>query len=134
MNPMYEWMHSWWCYMYSCTHVVAISYKLTRLLYKIRVGKKFKGSNLCSFAAYLKLNFYLRSFTALPILMFAHVHFYNLNVWLKIWACSRNFEAQLLAAFVLFLSPAMPNLDRNTDRNNTSTCYKVIIQFWGFYR
>ena len=36
----------------------------------------------------------------------------------------------LLAAFVLFLSPVMPNLDRNTDMNNTSTRYKPIIQFW----
>ena len=38
--------------------------------------------------------------------------------------------AVFLAAFVLFLSPAMPNPDRNSDRNNTSTCYKAIIQFW----
>ena len=39
-------------------------------------------------------------------------------------------EAVLLAAFVLFLSPAVPNLDRNTDRNHTSTHYKAIIPFW----
>ena len=62
--------------------------------------------------------------------MFAYVHFYNLNVWLIMWACSRKVEAVLVAAFVLFLSPVMPNLDRNTDRNNTSTHYQVIIQFW----
>ena len=46
------------------------------------------------------------------------------------WVCSRKVEAVLLATFVLFLSPAMPNMDRNTDRNNTSTRYKAIIQFW----
>ena len=109
-------------------HVFAISYKLTKLLYIIRAGKRFKGSNLCSFAAHSKLNVYLQSFTATPILMFAHVHFYNLNVWLTMWVCSRNVEAQLLAAFVLFLSSAMPNLDRHTDRNNTSTCYKAIMR------
>ena len=62
--------------------------------------------------------------------MFVHVHFYNLNVWLKILACSRNVEAVLLAGFVSFLSLVMPNLDRNTDRNNTSARYKAIIQFW----
>ena len=39
-------------------------------------------------------------------------------------------EAVLLAAFVLFLSPAVPNLDRNTDRNHTSSRYKAIILFW----
>ena len=38
-------------------------------------------------------------------------------------------EAGLLAAFVLFLSPAMLNLARNSDRNKTSTRYKAIIQF-----
>ena len=68
----------------------------------------------------------------MPILMFEHVHFYNLNMWLTMFVCSGNAEAQLLATFVLFLSPAMHNLDKNSDRNNTSTHYKVIIQFWGF--
>ena len=46
------------------------------------------------------------------------------------WACSRKVEAVLLAAFALFLSQAMPNMDRNTNRNNNSTHYKAIIQFW----
>ena len=49
-------------------------------------------------------------------------------MWLIMWAWSRTVEAMLLAGFVLFLSPAMPNLYRNTDRN-TSTRYKAIIQF-----
>ena len=87
-----------------------------------------KGSNLRSFA-HSKLNLYLRSFAAMPTLMFAHEYFYNLNMWLIMWACSRNVECMLLAAFILFLSQAMPNLDRNTDWNNTSTSYKAIIQF-----
>ena len=46
------------------------------------------------------------------------------------WVCSMKVEAVLLAAFVLFLSPAVPNLDRNTDRNHTSSRYKAIILFW----
>ena len=62
--------------------------------------------------------------------MFAHVHFCNSNVWLIMWVCSMKVEAVLLAAFVLFLSPAMPNLDRNTDKNHTSSRYKEIILFW----
>ena len=55
---------------------------------------------------------------------------YVVHVWLIMWTCSRKVEAVLLAAFVLFLSPGTPNLDRNTDGNNTSTHYKAIIQFW----
>ena len=51
------------------------------------------------------------------------VHFYNLHVRLIMWACSRKVEAVLLAAFILFLSPAMTNLDRNSDMNNTNTHY-----------
>ena len=71
----------------------------------IRAGKRFECSNLRSFTMHLKLNFSLRSCTAMPTIMFAHVHLYNLNVWL-IWAYSRKIEAVLLAASVSFLSPA----------------------------
>ena len=71
-----------------------------------------------------------RSFAAMPTLMFAHVHLCNLNVWSIMWVCSRKVEAVLLAAFVSFLSPAMLNPSRNSDRNKTSTHYKAIIQFW----
>ena len=64
--------------------------------------------------------------------MFAHVHLCNLNMWSIILACSRKIEAVLLAASVSFLSPAMLNPSRNSDRNKTSTCYKAIIQFWRY--
>ena len=43
------------------------------------------------------------------------------------WVCSCKVEAVLLAAFVSFLSPAMLNPSRNSDRNKTSACYKAII-------
>ena len=66
----------------------------------------------------------------MPTLMFAHAHFYNLNVWLIIWACSRKVEAVLLASSVSFFSPAMLNPSGNSNRNKTSTRYKAIIQFW----
>ena len=64
--------------------------------------------------------------------MFAHAHLLNLhvNMWLIMWECSRNVEAMLLAVSVSFLSPAMLNPSRNSDRNKTSTRYKAIIQFW----
>ena len=35
-----------------------------------------------------------------------------------------------LAASVSFLSPAILNLGRNSDMNNTSTRYKARVQFW----
>ena len=57
-------------------------------------------------------------------------HFCNSNLWLLMWACSMKVEAVLLVAFVLFLSPAVPNLDRNTERNHTSSHYKAITLFW----
>ena len=53
---------------------------------------------------------------------------YVVHVWLIMWTCSRKVEAVLLAAFVLFLSPAMPNLYRNTDRNNTSTRNNPVLE------
>ena len=71
----------------------------------------------------------LQSFAAMLTLMFAHVHLYNLNVWLTMWMYSK--KAMLLAASVSFLStPVMLNPSRNSNRNKTSTRYKVIIQFW----
>ena len=63
-------------------------------------------------------------------LTFALAHLYNINVRLIMWACSSKVEAALLAAFVLFLRPVMLNLSRDSNRNNTSTRYKAIIQFW----
>ena len=42
--------------------------------------------------------------------MFAHVHFYNLNN-----VNNGKDEVVFLPASVLFLSPVMANLDRNTD-------------------
>ena len=69
------------------------------------------------------------SFADMPTLMFVHAHWYTLNVWLIIWACSSKVEAVLLAASVLFLNPAMLNPSRNSDRNKTSIRYKAIIQF-----
>ena len=63
----------------------------------------------------------------MPTLMFAHVHFYNINMWLIMWAWSRNVEAVLLATLVLFLSPAMPNLDIETATGTTLVL--VIKQF-----
>ena len=119
---MYVCIYACTCmYIHVCMYVQYVQYVLG-------LGKRFEGSNLRSFAAHSKLNFNLRSFAATPTLMFAHVQFYNLHVWLIMWACSRKVEAVLLAAFILFLSPAMPNLDRNSDMNNTSTRYKAIIQ------
>ena len=46
------------------------------------------------------------------------------------WVYSSKVEDVLLAASVSFLSPAMLNLSRNSDRNKISTRYKAIIQFW----
>ena len=76
-----------------------------------RPGKRFAGSSLHSFATHSKLNFSLRSFADPLTFMFVHVHLYNLNVWLIMWACFRKFKALLLAAF---LSPVMLNPIRNT--------------------
>ena len=52
--------------------------------------KRFECSNIRLFAVHLKLNFSLRSFAAMPTLMFAHAHLCNLNVWSIMWACSRK--------------------------------------------
>ena len=58
------------------------------------------------------------------------VHLYTLNVWLIIWVCSKKVDAcRVAVASVSFLSPAILNLSRNSNRNKTSTRYKVIIQF-----
>ena len=65
----------------------------------------------------------------MPFLICEHVYFYDLNAWLIMCVCSRKVEAVLLAVFVLFLSPTIHNLDRNSDRNNTSSCFKAILQF-----
>ena len=90
--------------------------------------KRFECSNHCWFAAHSKLNFSLQSFTATPTYryMFALVQ----SKCVIMWACSRKVEAVLLAASVSFLSPAILNPSRNSNRNKTSTHYKAIIQFW----
>ena len=54
----------------------------------------------CAFEA----KFLLRSFAAMPISVFAHAHFCNLNVWL---VCHRKVEAVLLAVSAYFFSQAM---------------------------
>ena len=66
-------------------------------LYRLGLGKRFEYSNLRSFTAHSKLNFSLRSFAATPTSMFAHAHFCNLNVRLKLWVYPRKVEAELLA-------------------------------------
>ena len=66
--------------------------------------------------------------------MFVDVHLCILNMWLIIWACSSKVEAVLLATSVSFLSPAMLNPSRNSDRNKTSICYKAIIQLFIAYQ
>ena len=77
--------------------------------------------------------FKVRLFAAYPKLpskLCCHAHF---NVCICALLQSKfvvNNVGMLLAAFVLFLSPAMLNLDRNSNRNNTSTRYKAIIKFW----
>ena len=91
-----------------------------------RAGKRVRMFEL-PFVCYI-VNFSLRSFTAMPTLMFAHVHLCNLNMWSIMWACSSKVEAVLLAASVSIHSPAMLNPSRN--RKKTSTRYKAIIQFW----
>ena len=93
---------------------------------EIRAGKKlriFEPSFVC---CALEYKFSLRSFA----LMFAHEHLYTLNVWFIMWACFSKVETVSLAASVSFLSLAMLNPSRNSDRNKTSTRYKAIIQFW----
>ena len=98
----------------TCTHVCT------------RAGKKvqmFEPSFVCcTFEATLG------SFAATPTLMFAHVHLYNLNVWLIMWACSRRVDGVLLAASVSFLSPAILNPSRNSDRNKTSTSNNPVLE------
>ena len=86
--------------------------------------------NISNHHYFFVVNFSLSSFTAMPTLMFAHAHLCNLIMQSIMWACSRKVEAVLLAASVSFLSPAMLNPSRNSDRKKTSTCYKAIIQFW----
>ena len=86
--------------MFSSVHLVhrlQLTSPITSATSEIGLGKRFEYSNLRSFTAHSKLNFSLRSFAAMPTSMFAHAHFYNLNVWLKLWVCSRNVEAVLLA-------------------------------------
>ena len=89
-----------------------------------------EGPKVRTFVRLLCIRSYISTFEATPTLMFAHAHFCNPNMWLIMWVCSMKVEAVLLAAFVLFLSPAVPNLDRNTNRNHTSSRYKAIILFW----
>ena len=98
-------------------------------MYILGLEKRFECSNLCLFAVHSKLNFSLRSFAAMPTLMFPHVHLCNLNVWSIMWACCRKVKAVLLAASVSFLSPAMLNPSRNSNRNKTGTRYKALSQF-----
>ena len=66
----------------------------------------------------------------MPTLMFAHAHLCSLNMWSIILVFSRKVDVVLLAASVSWLSPAMLNPSRNSDRNKTSTCYEPVIQFW----
>ena len=71
-----------------------------------------------------KLNFSFSSFTAVPKVMFAHVHLCDLNVWLIIWECSRKIEALLLAASIIFLCP-------NPSKTGTRLHVVLVIkQFW----
>ena len=79
------------------THTYMYKHVIHTCTYILGLGKRFEYSNLRLFTAHLKLNFSLRSFTATPTSMFAHVHFCNLNVWLKLWVCPRKVEAELLA-------------------------------------
>ena len=92
----------------------------------------FEPSFICCAFEFAK--FYLRSFAATATLMFVDVHLCILNMWLIIWACSSKVEAVLLATSVSFLSPAMLNPSRNSDRNKTSICYKAIIQLFIAYQ
>ena len=62
--------------------------------------------------------------------MFVHVHLCSLITQSIMYASSGKVEAVLLAASVSFLSPAMLNPSRNSDRNKSSTHYKAIIQLW----
>ena len=132
---MYMYIHVCICTCistYTCTYTCTCicTYTCTYTYMYIRAGMKVGMFELSFVCCAFEAKFLPLKLAATPTLMFAHVHVYNLNVWLIMWACSRKVEAVLLADFVLFLSPAMPNLDRNTDRNNTSTRYKAIIQFW----
>ena len=83
----------------------------------LELGKRFKGSNHCLFATYSKF---------LPSKLCCHTYF---NVYACAILQSKHvvnnmdiFEVVLLAASVPFLTPAMLNLNRNSDKNKTSTC------------
>ena len=73
-------------------------------IYVLGLGKRFEifepSFVYCAFEA----KFLLRSFAAMPISVFAHAHFCNLNVWL---VCHRKVEAVLLAVSAYFFSQAM---------------------------
>ena len=73
------------------------------MYYRLGPGKRFGGSNLCLFAAHSNLNVYPQSFAGTPTLMFAHVHFYNFNVWLILGTCSRKVEAVMANTSLLFI-------------------------------
>ena len=94
-----------------------------------KAGKKvrmFEPSFVC---CAFESKFSLRSPAHFNVCACALVHS---NVWLIMWACSGKVEAFLLAASASFLSPAMLNSSRNSDRNKISTHYKAIMQFWRF--
>ena len=97
-------------------------------MYTSGLGKGFLSLNIHLFGADLKLNFSLQSFVATPSLMFAHLHFCNLNALSIMWVCSRKVDTVLLAASVSFLSPVMLDTSRNSDRNKSSTCYKAVLE------
>ena len=110
--------------MYSLTvmlHVFPTSYKLTKLLNTIRARKKYRSFEplfvCCTFEAKFLPYFYLRSFTATPILMFELLqskHVVNkVSVFQECWGS--------VAGCFCFVSQS---------RNNTSTSYKAIIQIW----
>ena len=93
----------------------------------VKAGKKLRMFEALFVYCAFECKFSLRSHAHFNVCACALVHS---NVWLIMWACSGKVEAVLLAASASFLSPAMLNSSRNSDRNKISTHYKAIIQFW----
>ena len=98
---------------------------------KDRIWEKTSEVQTFVLLYHIRIYIFPAKLLAMATLKLAHVHLYTLIAWLIIWASSSKLKAVLLlAASVSFLSPAMLNPSRNSDRNNTSTHYKAIIQFW----
>ena len=118
-------IHMFVVYTISCIHSIIVFH--TYILLK---EHSFKLSHFSLFSGTFEAKFLL-----LKLRYNAHFNvctctMCNLNVRSIMSTCSGKVESVLLAGSVWFLCPAMLNSSRNSDRNKTSICYKVIIQYW----